>query len=46
MATTDATRTAPPVFHSTLEMVGNTPMLQTSRLDVGPCNLFLKMEGF
>ncbi len=32
------------VFSNTLEMVGRTPMLEVSRLDTGPCRLFLKLE--
>jgi cystathionine beta-synthase len=34
-----------PVFHSVLDMVGHTPMLEVTRLDTGPCRLFLKMES-
>lgn len=33
-----------PVFHGVLEMIGNTPMLELTRLDTGPCRLFAKME--
>jgi len=33
------------VFHSVLERIGNTPMLEVSRLDTGPCRLFLKLES-
>ncbi len=32
------------VFSNTLEMVGCTPMLEVSKLDTGPCRLFLKLE--
>ncbi len=32
------------VFSNVLEMVGRTPMLELSRLDTGPCRLFLKLE--
>jgi len=32
------------VFSNVLEMVGRTPMLEVSRLDTGPCRLFLKLE--
>ena len=32
------------VYSNILEMVGNTPMLEISRLDTGPCRLFLKLE--
>ncbi|MEY5061296.1 MAG: hypothetical protein RIS45_1217, partial [Planctomycetota bacterium] len=34
-----------PVFHNILEMIGNTPMLQITRIDTGPCKLFVKMES-
>ena len=32
------------VFSNILEMVGRTPMLEVTRLDTGPCRLFLKLE--
>ncbi|HUG03853.1 MAG TPA: cystathionine beta-synthase [Steroidobacteraceae bacterium] len=32
------------VYGSVLEMVGRTPMLEISKLDTGPCTLFLKLE--
>ena len=32
------------VFSNTLQMVGRTPMLEVSKLDTGPCQLFLKLE--
>ncbi|HET8692113.1 MAG TPA: pyridoxal-phosphate dependent enzyme [Steroidobacteraceae bacterium] len=32
------------VFGNVLEMIGRTPMLELSRLDTGPCRLFLKLE--
>jgi cystathionine beta-synthase len=32
------------VFSNILEMVGQTPMLEVSKLDTGPCRLFLKLE--
>ncbi len=38
-------RALAPVYHSALEMVGNTPMLELKRLDAGPCRLFVKMEN-
>ena len=31
-------------YRNVLEMVGNTPLLEVSRLDTGPCRLFLKLE--
>lgn len=33
-----------PVYTSVLDMVGNTPMLELTKLDTGPCRLFVKME--
>lgn len=33
------------VYHSVMERIGNTPMLEVSRLDTGPCRLFLKLES-
>src|SRR5210317_676060 len=32
------------VFNNVLEMIGRTPMLEVTRLDTGPCQLFLKLE--
>lgn len=32
------------VYNGVLEMVGKTPMLRVSKLDTGPCELFLKLE--
>lgn len=34
-----------PVFRNVLEMIGNTPMLELSRIDTGPCRLLVKMES-
>lgn len=33
------------VFHNVMERIGNTPMIEASRLDTGPCRLFLKLES-
>src|SRR5947207_5285114 len=30
---------------SVLDLIGNTPMIETQRLDIGPCRLFLKLEN-
>src|ERR1041385_2443495 len=30
---------------SILDLIGNTPMIETQGLDVGPCRLFLKLEN-
>ncbi|MDX1498296.1 MAG: pyridoxal-phosphate dependent enzyme [Woeseiaceae bacterium] len=32
------------VYSNILEMVGRTPMLEVTRMDTGPCRLFLKLE--
>jgi cystathionine beta-synthase len=32
------------IFSNVLEMVGQTPMLELTRFDTGPCRLFLKLE--
>jgi cystathionine beta-synthase len=32
------------VFSNVLDMIGRTPMLEATRLDTGPCRLFLKLE--
>jgi cystathionine beta-synthase len=33
------------VYQNVLEMIGNTPMLKITRIDTGPCELFVKMES-
>ncbi len=38
--------TVPPkAFSNVLETIGNTPMVEATRLDAGPCQLFLKLES-
>jgi cystathionine beta-synthase len=32
------------VYSNVLDMVGRTPMLELTRIDTGPCRLFLKLE--
>jgi cystathionine beta-synthase len=32
------------VYQNAIEMIGKTPMLQLHRFDIGPCELFLKLE--
>ena len=32
------------VYRSVLDMIGNTPLLEVTRIDTGPCQLFLKLE--
>ncbi len=32
------------VYSSVLDMIGRTPLLRVSRLDTGPCELYLKLE--
>jgi cystathionine beta-synthase len=39
----DATRNRP--VRSTLELIGNTPMVELTRFDTGPCRLFAKLEN-
>ena len=34
-----------PVYENVLEGVGKTPMVKVSRLDAGPCELYLKLES-
>ncbi|TVQ51901.1 MAG: pyridoxal-phosphate dependent enzyme [Phycisphaerales bacterium] len=34
-----------PVYDNILEMIGNTPMLKITRIDTGPCELFVKFES-
>ncbi|WP_119458273.1 pyridoxal-phosphate dependent enzyme [Rhodospirillaceae bacterium SYSU D60014] len=34
-----------PAFSNVLEMIGNTPLVEVTRLDTGPCRLFLKLES-
>ncbi len=34
-----------PVYDNVLEGVGKTPMVKVSRLDTGPCELYLKLES-
>jgi cystathionine beta-synthase len=34
-----------PVYDSVLEGIGRTPIVRVSRLDTGPCTLFLKLEA-
>ena len=36
---------APPPVRSALDLIGSTPMLELTRLDAGPCRLFLKLEN-
>ncbi len=32
------------IYRNVLEMVGSTPLLEVTRIDTGPCTLFLKLE--
>ena len=36
---------APPPVRSALDLIGHTPMLETTALDTGPCRLFVKLEN-
>ena len=33
------------VFHSVMDRIGNTPMIEVTKIDTGPCRLFLKLES-
>ena len=44
MTESSKTRTAP-VYGNILEMIGNTPMLDLTKMDAGLCRLFVKMES-
>ena len=35
----------PIVYQNALESIGNTPMLKVTRIDTGPCELYLKLEN-
>ncbi|MEO0391936.1 MAG: pyridoxal-phosphate dependent enzyme [Pseudomonadota bacterium] len=35
----------PKTVRSTLDLIGNTPMLEVTNIDTGPCRLFLKLES-
>jgi cystathionine beta-synthase len=43
-ALSSAAAPAPPP-RSVLAMIGNTPMIEATKLDAGPCRLFLKLEN-
>lgn len=32
------------IYHNVLEMIGNTPMIEFTHLDTGPCTLYAKLE--
>ncbi|QUD88231.1 pyridoxal-phosphate dependent enzyme [Phenylobacterium montanum] len=36
---------APPVVKTALDLIGHTPLVELTRLDTGPCRLFLKLEN-
>lgn len=36
---------APPPASSVLDLIGNTPLVETACFDTGPCRLFLKLES-
>jgi len=35
-----------PVYDNVLEGIGKTPLVKVSRLDTGPCELYLKLESY
>jgi cystathionine beta-synthase len=34
-----------PLYRNVLEMIGNTPLLEITRIDTGPCTLMVKLES-
>ena len=32
-------------YRNVLELIGNTPLVELTRLDTGPCRLFVKLEN-
>jgi cystathionine beta-synthase len=44
-AATTATGAAMTVHSNVLDMIGNTPMIEVTSFDTGPCRLFLKLEN-
>lgn len=34
-----------PLYRNVLEMIGNTPLLEITRIDTGPCTLLVKLES-
>src|SRR5512144_1750265 len=34
-----------PFAANVLELIGNTPMIEVRRFDIGPCRLFVKLEN-
>ncbi|ATQ41153.1 pyridoxal-phosphate dependent enzyme [Caulobacter mirabilis] len=38
-------RSLPRAARSSLDLIGNTPMVEVTRIDTGPCRLFLKLEN-
>jgi cystathionine beta-synthase len=37
---------APHPARSSIDLIGNTPMIEVTRMDTGPCRLFLKLESW
>jgi cystathionine beta-synthase len=44
MSMTDAPVLSRPA-KSLLDLIGKTPMIEVTRIDTGPCRLFLKLES-
>ena len=42
---TPQTATTAPIHTGLMSMIGNTPMLEVTQIDTGPCRLLLKMES-
>jgi cystathionine beta-synthase len=45
MSVVTAPRSALPRGRNVIDLIGNTPLIETSRLDTGLCRLFLKLES-
>ena len=37
--------THPHPYRSALDLIGNTPMVELTQFDTGPCRLFVKLES-
>src|SRR5271154_3881085 len=45
LATLHMTLSAPQPVRSALDLIGNTPLVELTRLDTGACRLFAKLES-
>ncbi len=44
-STASSTAVNAPLFKDVMDAIGNTPMIEVTKLDTGPCRLFLKLEN-